>query len=302
MAALAQQENKGPAVADQVLDLPLGQIALGDRLRPIDPVWAAALGQIMSVEGQKDPIKVTRLPGRCDYVLVTGGHRLSGAQLQGWATIKAIVVSADASERRITEISENLWRKGLDPIDRATFLADLVAELKARAGVGDATAQSIAANARWSKVIAEAASDASDTMSGAYGWTAEVAAQIGLNERTVRRDLELHRGLKPDVVAGLRGHPVSRNAGQLRALARLSDADQRAVLKLLQDGAAKGVTDALGLLNQKPKASPAAKRLSAFIGNFERMEGPEKRAALRTLQSLKLPRGVRIVLDGDADA
>ena len=66
------------------------------------------------------------------------------------------------------------------------------------------------AQVRWSKAIAAAASDATDTMSVAYGWTAELAAQIDLSERTIRRDLELHRGLKPDVIAGLRGQTANQ--------------------------------------------------------------------------------------------
>lgn len=303
MTALALHETETPKVVDQVLALPVDQIDVGERLRPIDPVWAAALGRIMAEDGQKDPIKVARLPGRSRYILVAGGHRLDGARIEGLATIKAVIVGADALERRSTEISENLWRKGLDPLDRATFVAELVSLQKLKSGVApNEDGRAVSAAARWTKQLQSDAVDASVTMTLAYGWAEEVGEQIGISRKTVYRDLELHRGLKPDVVAGLRGHRVATNAGQLRALARLSDVDQRAVMKLLLEGAAKGVTDALALLRQTPKASPSAKRLSAFLGSFERMEGAEKRAALRTLQGLKLPRGVRIVFDGDADA
>lgn len=57
--------------------LPLASIDLGDRLRPIDPVWAQAIAASFAERGQDQPIVVR--PDGERFVLVTGGHRLAAA-------------------------------------------------------------------------------------------------------------------------------------------------------------------------------------------------------------------------------
>jgi ParB family chromosome partitioning protein len=141
-------------VVGQIIAAPIASIVIGERLRPLDPVWAAALGEIMAVEGQKDLIKICQLPGRNDFRLVTGLHRLEGGRLQGWKTIKAEIVDHAALERRLTEVSENLWRSILGPVDKAAFIAELNEVLRAKAGVDPAaTSQQIAAGARWQDTL-----------------------------------------------------------------------------------------------------------------------------------------------------
>jgi len=292
-------------VAGEVLDIPLALIEIKDRQRPVDPVWAAALGKIMTAEGglnrNRTPIEVCRLPGRSDFLLVTGGHRTEGARLEGWSTVRGIVVSADALDRRRAEISENLWRANLDPIDRASAIAELVHIQKVAAGVNPvADGRSVSAQARWSESLKVDADDASATIALAYGWADEVADQIGLSRRSIYNDLELHRGLRPDVVEQLRGLPVAKNAGQLRALAKLPEADQRAVASMIVQGDAKGVTEAVAMRDQKPKPDAQKKVMSAFIGSYSRMGTRERRLALAELARIGLPKGVKIDFGGDA--
>lgn len=290
-------------VVDQVLAIPVASIEAKDRLRPVDPIHAEALAAVMAKDGQDTPIEVCRLPGKTTWLLVTGGHRLEAARLNGWDTIKALVVTTEKAERRRKEIAENLFRRGLDPIDRAAFVAELYALEKVRAGHEvDATAQSVAASARWQKEVQKQADDASDTMSVAYGFSERAAELLGFTSRTLRRDLELHRGLPPGLVQQLRGLAIAGNAGQLRALAKLPQGDQVAIVRLIREGTARGVSDALGILRQKPPADPAKKAWSAFFGGWSRMNARQRRDALRELADQGLPRGCRIVFEGDADA
>ncbi|MDB5432388.1 MAG: transcriptional regulator [Caulobacter sp.] len=283
-------------VADAVYNIPLALIEVVDRQRPIDPTWAGALGQIMASEGgtNRTPIEVCRLPGRNTYRLVAGGHRLEGGRLQGWETIRGVIVSADALDRRLAEISENLWRNDLAPIDRASAVAQMHELLKTRSGLDAAQPmQAVAAQVRWQKALQDQAEDASLTLRIAYGFTEDLAAALGLSRPTIYRDLELHRRLLPDVAALVRGHPVSRNAGQLLALSKLPEADQRAAAQLLVEGKIKTVAEASATLTQKAAPTAEAKRLSAFIGAFARMGKAERNAALKTLQA-HLPAGVKL--------
>jgi hypothetical protein len=284
------------------------EIDEGDRLRPVDPVWAEALGQMMARDGQDTPITVCRLPGRSRWLLVAGGHRLAGAVSAEIEYLRAEVVSADRDDRRLREVRENVMRSSLAPVDRAAHIAEAVSILKRRAGVDPVADGRVAsATARWQKSVKDEADDANDTMSFAYGWSEEVADQIGLNKRTVERDIMLYRRLAPSVVDRLRNarHPVLSNGTQLRTLAKLDEHAQAKVVSLLlvpgaslNYGQPKTIGDAIAHpLGPKPAAAKpdaGTKRLSAFIGAFQRMSLVEKRGALAQLAG-HLPSGTRIV-------
>ncbi|WP_420894895.1 ParB N-terminal domain-containing protein [Sphingomonas paucimobilis] len=125
-----------------------------DRLRPVDAIWAEALGQVMARDGQDTPIQVCRLPGKNRWTLVAGAHRLEGAKTAAIEYLKAEVVSADRDDRRLREVRENLWRSDLTPVDRAAFIAEAVAIHKRRAGI-DPTADGRIGSitARWQKPL-----------------------------------------------------------------------------------------------------------------------------------------------------
>lgn len=290
----------GALHADPLSDFVLvrtDQVDRGERLREVDEVWAEALGQVMAREGQRTPIEVCRLPGTNRFTLVTGGHRHRGAELSGIAFLRAEIVSAGRDDRRMREVSENLWRKDLEPIDRAAFVAEAVAIHKRRAGI-DAV-QHRDASVPQARLIKVEAADTLETISNVYGWSDEVGEQLGFTGRTVRNDLYLYRRLAPSLVARLRGerHPVARNATQLRALAKLEPAAQRDVVAALlgegRNASLKTVAEAIrAALPDKTKPPVAAedKRLSAFLGAFARMSLAEKKGALVQLRDL-LPAG-----------
>ncbi len=294
------ETTPAPEVVDQVVLLPVDAIDDSGRLRPIDPVWAAALGRIRAVEGEDEPISVCRLPGRSGWKLIVGGHRLAGARLEGWSHIKAVVKSADALERRRREVSENLWRKGLDPLDRAAFVAELHELLRARTGIeAGVDGRAVSAAVRWQKALQAEASDATEMISVAYGFAGQIGEMVGVTDRTIRSDLQLHRRLAPDVAALLRGLPIGRNAAQLRALTKLSEADQRRAAALIVEGRAKGSGEAIAMLAGRTKPAAEDKRLSAFLGAFERMGRAERMGALHHLKA-RLPKGVTLTLPGES--
>lgn len=258
-------------------------IVIGARIRPVDETWAEALGQLMEKEGQRTAIEVAPhplLPGK--WLLVTGAHRVTGAEMVGLTHLKAQVVNA--AEAKTREISENLDRSALDPWERACFVGERVEILKAKAGVGpDAKAQKVAANVRWQKVVKDQAADASLMIGLAYGWADSVAEETGFSRATIYQDLLLYRRLSPRLMADLRGLPVAKNATQLRALAKMDEASREAVVMMLIDGSAKTVGEAVAMRSQKPKLSPQDKLLFAFQGAFDRMGITEKKAALGNL-------------------
>ena len=155
----------------------------------------------------------------------------------------------------------------------------------------------VAAQARWSDRVQAEADDATEIFAAAYGWTAAVAEIVGLSPRAIRLDLELHRGLKPEVAEALRSLPVGKNASQLRALAKMPEGDQRQVAGLIVEGQASGVTEAQAILRQAPVKSAEQKAVSAVLGNWARISPAQQKALLRTLS---MPKGVTLMIDGEA--
>ncbi|WP_435656081.1 ParB N-terminal domain-containing protein [Brucella pituitosa] len=104
----------------------LKDIFIGERARPVDEDHALAIAASMTDRGLINPITVRSTPaangGKTPYTLVAGGHRHRAAELNQWEEIDVIVVSADAAEAQLMEISENLYRNELSKLDRAIFV------------------------------------------------------------------------------------------------------------------------------------------------------------------------------------
>jgi ParB-like chromosome segregation protein Spo0J len=285
-------------IARSIYHVDIDAIDAQGGLRPLDTGWVEALAVLMKRDGQERPIEI--YPKGQGYGVTAGRHRLAAARSLGWKTIDADIMDASALGRRGREVSENLFRLGLSPLDRAAFVAEQIAIERARAGVkDDVSAQSVAATARWSDRISAEADDASVIMTRAFGFTDEVAEKVGLSRKTIYRDLELHRGLKPDVVEAIRTLPVASNASQLRALAKMPEADQRLVAGLIAEGTAKGVSDAVATLKQKPQPDAGQKAWSAVASNWTRLAAPARKEMFRHLAEAGLPRGVVITIDGE---
>lgn len=282
-------------VARSLYMVPVDQIDASGGLRPLDMAWVEGLSGLMKRDGQRRPIEIYR--SGAGYRMIAGRHRLAAATALGWTTIDADILDGAALDRRASEVSENLFRLNLSPLDRAAFVAEQIAIEMARAGLEpDANVKSVLATARWADRIGAEADDASAKIALAFGFSEQAAEKVGLSRRAIYLDLELHRGLKPDVAAAIRTLPVAGNASQLRALARLPEGEQRAVAELLKDGTAKGVTDALATLRQRPVKSPAQKAVSAIRGNWGRLSARELKALIR---DLPMPAGVVLVIDGE---
>lgn len=287
------------AVARSIYRVPVELIDMDmdAALRPLDEAWVAALMVLFGgPTGQETPIEIwPKANGR--YGMTKGRHRLAAALRLGWPTIDADIQDRATLLRKQSEIAENLFKLDLSPLDRAAFVAAQIAVAKALAGVDtSASPQSVAATARWADRIGAEADDASRNVRLAFGFNEEVAATLNLSRATIFRDLELHRGLKPEVVEAIRTLPVASNASQLRALARLPETEQREVAGMLVEGQAKGVSDAVAFLKQAPVKSAAQKAVSAIRGNWGRLSERELKALIR---DLPMPRGVVLVIDGE---
>ena len=264
---------------------------------------AAALGRLMAVDGQRDPIKVVANPKNPDkpWRLVTGMHRLIGARLE-CITVWAIEVSGKPEELADLEASENLHRRPLQPIERAKFVQALcqAAQERIARDHGELKQQQLAVKARWDRVklgesrveeaLQEESDDTADKMSAVYGWVESASDAMGLDRRTIRRSLELYRLIVepfPELVEQLSRHPVvGENASQLRAIAEVkNEADRRRVIEALLADDEIGADDAriaVGI-DTRAGAAPVAyqKHYNAIEGGWSRLGQAERNRFLR---------------------
>lgn len=109
-----------PDLVKSISDLPVAEINVGSRLRPISEPEVAALVELISEFGQTTPILVRRKKGA--YYLVDGLHRLEATRRAGLATIPVRVYEMTDEDASLLEASQNLVG-GMCPLDDAVFLA-----------------------------------------------------------------------------------------------------------------------------------------------------------------------------------
>ena len=293
--ALITQGADAPADDIEVIEnFLISEIDDSERMRPSDPVWVEAIASSMAKSKQLSPIDVCQMPGKKGVKLVYGGHRIDAAKLLGWTHIKGVRRSANALERKSREIAENFFRVGLSPIDEARFVAELIATEKARLGI-DVDQDGRALNRVLSKKHQKIQlGDDLCIMHKSLGLQELVAQRLGLNQASVSRLLTVD-SLPRSIVERVRPLAIAGNAAALRKLAGLETDRQAMVLYLIEGGKAKGVNDALDILNKKVPASPAKKRHEAFISIFGRMGLDDRKAALRELARRQMPKGYAIV-------
>lgn len=237
----------------EVMALEPGDIHVSERIGFLHEDKAVALGRLMAVDGQRDPIKVAARKGKAGWQLVTGRHRLRGAELEG-ISVWAIEVTGGPEDFADLEASENLHRRPLGPIERAKFTAALVQAAQERIARdhGDISQQKLAAKIRWDRVKAgeetvekalkDDAEDACAKMADAYCWEESASDALDMSKRTIHRDLSLFRLLIepfPDLIEQLAKHPtVGENASQLKIIASVRNIDnRRAVIEAVLENA-----------------------------------------------------------------
>ena len=288
----------------QLFELSPEHVDEGTRIGFLHEDKAAALGRLMAVDGQRDPIKVVKNSRNPDkpWRLVTGMHRLIGARIEG-ITVWAIEVSGKPEALADLEASENLHRRPLSPIERAKFTAALVLAAQERIARehGDLSHQKLGAKARWARVKAredtadtvldEETEHACATMAQAYGWEESVGDALDMSRRTIHRDLQLFRLIIepfPTLIEALSKHPiVGENSKQLRDIAKMpAERERKLVIEAVLADPELSVDEAkvqcgIGLRDNRDSPRRADEKFRNQIkGGWDRLSVGEKKRFL----------------------
>jgi len=241
-----------PATAMQLVRLPLAAIHPNPNARPINQAKVDALADSMKEIGLKTAITLRRVheEAHAKYEVVAGGHRYLAARKLGWISIQAIVTDDDELHRELWTIDENLVRAELGAADEAKALARrkqiyeaLHPETKAQVAGGKGRHRS-----------------AAEKNSAAESFAKNTAKRTGKTERHVRQVARRGLEIAPDVLDAVNGTSMDK-PGELDVIAKLSHADQRLAVEMVNAGEAANLREAVDKVGE-PKAStvPAKNR------------------------------------------
>jgi len=143
----------------ELLDLPLNEIQ-EDPNQPRKDFNQEALTELadsIKVRGVIQAITVRETPEGIDgpkYMIIAGERRWRASKLANADTIPAILKTGDASledEIRAQQLTENLFREDLNPVEKAEFIQQRITELK-NSGIKDAitqVAEELGVSASW---------------------------------------------------------------------------------------------------------------------------------------------------------
>jgi ParB family chromosome partitioning protein len=211
----------------------VADIHIGERLRPIDSDNVEAIAASLSERGQISPIMIRRTPaknkGATPFTLVAGGYRTTAAKLLGWTEIDAIIVEADAVEAQLLEISENLYRNELNPLDRAIFVMKYRELWEEKHGKIDRT-QNLKVGAKSPK-----GNDYPSVFSGGRELSNHVCNRLGFGAETYKLVNRIGQNLHPTLRAAVRGTDAENDQSALLKLAKLPADDQVKVAAALRE-------------------------------------------------------------------
>lgn len=182
-------------------------IKVNGRRRSADADKVRQLAASIAEIGLLNPITIAP-SGR----LIAGLHRLEACRVLGLAEVEVTIINLDPLDEELAEIDENLQRNDLTVLEQADHLHrrnQILEEKGQRARVGDNQHRG------------------GDTVTPPKT-TAEIAADMGLSERSAQRRAQIARDLLPDVKEAIRDLPIADSTTQLLELARLPEDEQRA--------------------------------------------------------------------------
>jgi len=265
-----------------VLEIPLGEIVVSpSRLRKPTPAKIEAIAGSIEAIGQLTPIEVCRLPGREDWLLVSGATRLAAKRKLGELTIDAIQVSADAEEREQREIGENLFRTELTPWERARHVARIYDKAMKTLAEKGQKIKALNALKRHDPIEVKRFFDANPIIGLAYNWSDEAANAIGLGRADLYAHLQIAHSIHPDIVAKIDEALNAAGRVELADFSKLTLDQQNAAAAMIAGGEMGSIAAALAILLKKIAIDPGDKAASAFSGGWDRMSDERRARALR---------------------
>lgn len=205
------------------MEIELSKIIVGERRRAVDASSAAQLAHSITQIGLLNPITVVRENG--NYRLLAGAHRLEAHRILERDTIQANVIEAETLEAELIEIDENLIHHPLSKLEQGEHLQrrnEILEAMGARKKAGWNGNQ-------YTLLGGETVSPPKST--------ADIAAEIGISERTAQQLTQAARDIIPEAKDAIRDTKAADSTTLLLDLSRLDEEQQEEVVDKIEQGA-----------------------------------------------------------------
>lgn len=198
----------------------LENIESGERKRPLDDAHVKHLAASIKEIGLQTPITVMARKDDDGWrsILVAGAHRLEALRLNGEDGADCFVLPDDQDAADLWEIDENFARAELTDAQRADHHVRREVILVRRGEV-----------ARGGK-----GGDRRSTDKLSVGYATKTASDLGVDGRTIRRDLRRGKNIDADVLAEVAGTDMDKGV-VLDELARAPRENQQALLHEIKE-------------------------------------------------------------------
>lgn len=194
-------------------------IETGERLRAVDPAKVSGLKSSIAEIGLRTPITVSasRDGDEWHFRLVAGAHRLEALRQLGEEYTDCFVMEGDPDDAALWEIDENFARSELTDAQRADHHVRREEILK-RKGL----------------VTAHGGARKQNDKLSSCSYADQAAASLGVDKRTVQRDLARGKKIEADVLAEVAGTDLDKGV-VLDELARTPRENQAAKVAEIRD-------------------------------------------------------------------
>jgi len=188
------------------------------RHRVAVPAKVEAIKASISEIGLRTPITVSAAREGDDwrFTLVAGAHRMEALRQLGEDMIDAVIMEGSPEDAELWEIDENFARAERTDAQRADHHARREDILKRKG------------------LVAKGPGQPKKNLDKLSRYSAKAAADLGVDERTVRRDLRRGKNISPDILADVTGTDMDKGV-VLDELARAPREDQRAILAEIKE-------------------------------------------------------------------
>lgn len=272
----------------KVDELPIGEIEVVSRLRPVSAAGVAAVMTSLNEIGHiVSPLWVRKT--KTGYLLLDGAHRLEAARQHGLDVLPVRAFTCNDRQARFMEIDGNLAGAELTALDTAVFLAarktvyeEEYPETKAAIAGGLARQGS-----------------AGDIMS----FAAAAAEKMGVSERHVQRLTQVGLVLGPLEIEQLRCMVKSVALKDLMELAKMDNNSMRSdLVGRLAQGGVKSIAEGKRLYwseNKPAPKDPVEEAFKALLNAWKRAPKAAQRRFVAATASEIAPQINALNLEGD---
>ena len=238
----------------------INEIKINEGRRSVTPETVQGLTESIKEIGLMNPVTVT-----ADHVLVAGLHRLEAARQLGWEEIECRVIDADDLHAELAEIDENYVRTSLTPLESSKLMLrrkDIYEALHPETKAGTAQGEGMKRAA-----ASDDSGDLADNLSArspapAKPFAEDTADKLGVDARTVRRQVQIAKDLIPEVQDMIGQSDQKFTQQDLIKLSRLNPEQQKEAADWMISKKVRSVGD---YLQQKKWAELAAQAETVVI-------------------------------------